>query len=167
VRLDGSEPCVRVRRALVRGKVEPPKSRHGRRDVPLDAALVSELRAWRAGTEWPNADDLVFPSLAGTGQNVENLRSRILRPAAEEAGAPWAGFHTFRHTCASLLFARGCNAVQVQRWLGHHSAAFTLETYVHLLPGDGAAALALGTELGTEWVSRRFVSTFSAPDNRP
>ena len=63
------------------------------------------------------------------------------------AGAPWAGFHTFRHTCASLLFARGCNAVQVQRWLGHHSAAFTLETYVHLLPGDGAAALDLRAEL--------------------
>jgi len=45
------------------------------------------------------------------------------------------------------LFARGCNAVQVQRWLGHHSAAFTLETYVHLLPGDGAAALDLRAEL--------------------
>ena len=27
--------------------------------------------------------------------------------------------------CASILFAEGRNAVQVQRWLGHHSAAFT------------------------------------------
>jgi hypothetical protein len=25
--------------------------------------------------------------------------------------------------------------VQVQHWLGHHSAAFTLATYVHLLDG--------------------------------
>jgi hypothetical protein len=24
----------------------------------------------------------------------------------------------------------------VQLWLGHHSAAFTLQTYVHLLPDD-------------------------------
>jgi hypothetical protein len=24
----------------------------------------------------------------------------------------------------------------VQLWLGHHSAAFTLDTYVHLLPDD-------------------------------
>ena len=38
----------------------------------------------------------------------------------------WIGFHTFRHTCATMLFAEGRNAVQVQRWLGHHSAAFTL-----------------------------------------
>jgi hypothetical protein len=26
--------------------------------------------------------------------------------------------------------------VQVQRWLGHHSAAFTLSVYVHLLNDD-------------------------------
>ncbi len=35
-----------------------------------------------------------------------------------------------------MLFAEGRNTVQVQRWLGHHSAAFTLARYVHLLDGD-------------------------------
>jgi hypothetical protein len=34
------------------------------------------------------------------------------------------------------MFAAGRNARQVQHWLGHHSAAFTLATYVHLLDGD-------------------------------
>jgi integrase len=37
LRLDGSHPCVRVWRALVRGRDQPPKSRHGRGDVPLSA----------------------------------------------------------------------------------------------------------------------------------
>jgi integrase len=46
------------------------------------------------------------------------------------------GLHTFRHTVASRLFAEGRNVVQVQRWLGHHSASFTLDTYVHLLDND-------------------------------
>jgi integrase len=133
LRLDGSEPCVRVRRAIVRGRVEPPKSRHGRRDVPLEASLVSELRRHRMASEWPGDDELVFPSLAGTPLKVENVRRRVLRPAAEEAGAAWAGFHTFRHTCAALLFERGLNVKQVQRSLGHHSPSFTLDTYVHLL----------------------------------
>lgn len=32
-----------------------------------------------------------------------------------------------------MLFERGANAKQVQRWLDDHSAAFTLDTYVHLL----------------------------------
>jgi hypothetical protein len=35
-----------------------------------------------------------------------------------------------------MLFAEGRNAVQVQRWPGHHSPAFTLSVYVHLLDGD-------------------------------
>ena len=53
------------------------------------------------------------------------------------------GFHTFRHTVASRLFAEGRNAVQVQRWLGHHSPAFTLSTYVHLLDADLGEPLTL------------------------
>jgi hypothetical protein len=54
----------------------------------------------------------------------------------DRAGVPWAGFHTFRHTCATTLFRRGLNAKQVQVWLGHHSPAFTLATYVHFLADD-------------------------------
>ena len=65
-----------------------------------------------------------------------NIFRRVLQPAREAADLPWVDFHAFRHTCPSILFAEGRNAVQVQRWLGHHSAAFTLATYVHLLDGD-------------------------------
>lgn len=43
-----------------------------------------------------------------------------------------------------MLFAQGRNAVQVQRWLGHHSPAFTLATYVHLLDGDLGKPLEIG-----------------------
>jgi hypothetical protein len=35
-----------------------------------------------------------------------------------------------------LLFRHGANAKQVQHWLGHHSPAFMLATYVRLLPDD-------------------------------
>jgi integrase len=50
------------------------------------------------------------------------------------------GFHTFRHTCASLLFDQGRNVKQVAEWLGHADPSFTLRTYVHLIDdGVGAA----------------------------
>jgi integrase len=78
----------------------------------------------------------VFPSRAGTELNPETYAVAHSSLAAEEAGAPGAGFRTFRHTCASMLFERGANAKQVQRWLGHHAASFTLDTYIHLLRGD-------------------------------
>src|SRR5580765_3956874 len=75
---------------------------------------------------------------------------RVLKPAAVAAGLgewvraesgalraeSWVTFHTFRHSCATILFRRGWNAVQVQRWLGHHKPSFTLDTYVHLLDED-------------------------------
>jgi integrase len=140
--LDGEQPLVQVRRAYVKGTFKPPKSRYGRRAVPIDFELVRALRRARRESEWPGERDLVFPSRRGTPLEYGNLHRRVLKPAVEEAGVPWAAFHTFRHTCASRLFAQGRNAVQVQRWLGHHSAAFTLATYVHLLDGDVGGPLA-------------------------
>lgn len=147
VQLDGERPHLKVRRGFVKGRIQPPKSKYGRRDVPISARLVNELRARRADAERGGDDDLVFPSKAGTIMSVDNLRNRTLKPVAQEVGVPWAGFHTFRHTCASILFQRGANAVQVQRWLGHHSPAFTLATYVHLLDDHVGAPLDLDAEL--------------------
>jgi len=149
VQLDGSAPHIKVRQRIVRGQLGPPKSKYGKREIPITHALVSELRAHRAGSEWPGDTDPVFPSGAGTVLNPTNVFHRVLRPTAEEAGVAWAGFHTFRHTCATMLFANGRNAVQVQRWLGHHSPAFTLATYVHLLNGDVGGALELPQSVNT------------------
>ena len=83
---------------------------------------------------------------AGLGEMVSDGRGG-LRPES------WVGFHTFRHTAATLLFKGGLNAKQVQVWLGHHSPGFTLATYVHLLPDDlpGADFLdALTVPVGNE-----------------
>jgi hypothetical protein len=49
--LDGSKPHVKVRRARVKGRMEPPKTRYGKRNVPLDPALVRELREHLAASE--------------------------------------------------------------------------------------------------------------------
>jgi integrase-like protein len=76
---------------------------------------------------------LLFSTATGERLRRENVYRRVLAPAAQEAGVPWMAFHTLRHTCASLLFEDGRNIKQVQAWLGHHSAAYTLATYVHLM----------------------------------
>jgi integrase len=144
LQLEGAAPRVNVRRALVRGRVEPPKSRYGVRQVPLERSLARALRARRRLAGAGAADEgLAFCTASGAPLSPGNLRRRLLKPLAQEANVPWIGFHSFRHTCASLLFAEGRNAVQVQRWLGHHSPAFTLATYVHLLDEDLGAPLAI------------------------
>jgi integrase len=83
------------------------------------------------------ADDaLVFPGRKGAPADVGSLRRRVLVPAARRAGLSAVGFHTLRHTCASLLIENGLSVLRLQRWMGHHSPAFTLETYGHLIDGD-------------------------------
>jgi integrase len=146
VQLDGSTPHVKVRQACVKGRIGPPKSRTGRRNVPISFPLVRALRKHRASSAWHRDHEPVFPTTTGTMLLPGNVFRRVLKPAAEEASVPWMGFHTLRHTCASLLFADGRNAVQVQRWLGHHSPAFTLATYVHLLDGNIGAPLDLSPQ---------------------
>jgi integrase len=130
LKLDGDAPHVEVRRRYRLGRYGPPKSKYGIRDIPLPDDLVRALRMAGRGRD-PLA--LVFQTELGNPLDHSNMMRDVLRPVVEEVGAPWAGFHTFRHTCASLLFAEGRNPKQVQRWLGHHSAAFTLDVYGHLL----------------------------------
>ncbi|HST26132.1 MAG TPA: tyrosine-type recombinase/integrase, partial [Gaiellaceae bacterium] len=126
---------VHVRRRWYRGAFGPPKSRFGRRAVPITEAMGQRLWAVRAERR-ARDDQYVFVSEKGRMVDASNLMSRVLKPAARAAGVPWLGFHSLRHFCATELFRRGLNAKQAQMWLGHHSPAFTLATYVHLLPDD-------------------------------
>lgn len=136
--LDGDRPQVRIRQRTRWQKgqgqvIGPLKSTYARRALPIPLELADKLRAHVADRA---PDALVFESPLGGPYDPAHLHHRVLDPACAEAGVEWAGFHTFRHTVASRLFAAGRNAKQVQEWLGHHSAAFTLKTYVHLLDGD-------------------------------
>jgi integrase len=143
--LDSRQPWLRVNRAIVRGVVGAPKSRHGARPVPLPRELAATLRARRRLGAVDDA--LVFPGRDGEPADVGSLRRRALVPAGERAGLAGVGFHTLRHTCASLLIESGLSVLRLQRWMGHHSPAFTLETYGHLLDGDLGPALDLRKEL--------------------
>jgi len=49
--------------------------------------------------------------------------------------------HQLRHHYASVLLAGGVDIKRVQSYLGHHSAAFTLDVYGHLMPDDGERSL--------------------------
>ena len=105
------------------------------------AARLRDLR----DTSADRGKSPVFASSVGTTLIPGKVAKRVLWPATEAAGLVIEGedkdeverfpvtFHTFRHTCASLLFEHGRNIKQVQEWLGHADPGFTLRTYVHLM----------------------------------
>jgi integrase len=135
---DGGGARLLVRRQDHRGEVGQLKSDCSRRDIPLSPGMAQRL--WALGADRP-ATARVFTMEAGTPLNYSNVRSRVLVPATEAAGMQWVTFHTFRHTCASLLFAAGRDVAQVAAWLGLADPGFTLRTYVHLMDeGVGDAA---------------------------
>ncbi len=64
----------------------------------------------------------------------------------------WAarpGFHTFRHTCASVLLDSGKNVRQLAAWLGHTDPSFTLRVYAHLMD-QGLGGADFLDEIGSE-----------------
>ena len=157
--VDFGHKRLQVRRRLYHGKVAPPKSEQGSRDIPLSTELARTL--W---TQRGRDDELIFTSMRGCQLDRDWLWKNVLKPTAKTAGVPWAGFHTFRHTCASILFAEGKNPKQVQMWLGHSDPGFTLRTYVHLID-DGMGSADFFD--ATEWALRRAAPVIeSEPSDR-
>lgn len=143
-RLQDKPPRVQVRRAIVAGEVTTPKSRHGRRTIPISTDLAARLHSLAEDRE---PDVLLFVGSKGAPLRPGNLRYRVMIPAAHRAGVPWARFHTLRHTYAALLIASGTDPLALQRRMGHHSAAFTLDHYGHLIDGNLGEPLDLTEQL--------------------
>ena len=192
----GENPKVRVREQVYKGQRKGLKSGAARRDIPLSPGLTAQLLAYRRDN-YEGAKTPVFSSKAGTELLPANVYRRVLAPAAisvgfkievvvmDKDGNPvkdedgrdkvrsksTVSFHTFRHTCASLLFEAGRNVKQVQEWLGHHKPSFTLDTYVHLMDagvGDVAFLDEAIVPAGVTGVSRQHPqSTANAEVSEP
>jgi integrase len=137
----------------VRGRLTTPKNRKARR-VDMSAQLQETLRALyaerfetvtglsaedqavveEAGAS--TADRWVFPDTVGRVLDVDAFRRRVFGPLLTAAKLRHIRIHDLRHTYASLLIAAGKELHYTQQQLGHHSPAFTLAVYGHLLPRD-------------------------------
>jgi len=141
--LGAVQPRIHVRRAIVNGQLTGPKSRHGRRSIPISPGLAGQLAALVGDR---GESELLFVGAQGATLRPGNVRYRVMIPAAQRAGVPWARCHTLRHTCAALLIDGGASSLRLQRWMGHHSAAFTLDNYGHLFDDSLGPHLKLGTD---------------------
>jgi integrase len=70
-----------------------------------------------------------------------NLRNRQLDPMCEELKIPKVGWHSLRHSNATLLDAVGTPLGTVQSLQGHSSSEITRGTYIHSLPAGAREAV--------------------------
>ena len=144
-------------------RIEPPKSRNGKRTLPLDDELVSaltELRKrqaresetaghfYRAGLEdldwYISGDEYVVTDQLGIPLHPEAYSDEFTR-LLRRAGLPKIRLHDSRHTTLSLMEKADVPISIVSKWAGHYDAAFTMRTYVHASDDDlkqGRQALA-------------------------
>jgi integrase len=131
------------------GVIEP-KSRAGRRAVPLLATLRSNLEedlrlTGRRGEELVfgrTVDQAFYASTVdGRAKRAWATANDHEREAAEAAGREPdllrpITLHECRHTFASLLIDSGANPKAIQSFMGHSKIQTTFDVYGHLLPGS-------------------------------
>ncbi|MGH7480786.1 MAG: tyrosine-type recombinase/integrase, partial [Longimicrobiales bacterium] len=138
--VDLANGVIRVERAYdekAHAEIEP-KSRAGRRTVPIVGALRDILVRHKANQE--RADGLVCGS--DTPFQPSNLWRRAQR-TWKRAGLEPIGLHEARHTFASILIAAGVNAKAITTYMGHASIQTTYDLYGKLMPGSELEAAAL------------------------
>ena len=111
----------------------PPKTKQGRRAVPLPRSVLAELERHVDGLE---ASDLVFTAPEGGPLRASLLRRRFWTPATETAGVAPLRIHDLRHTAVAFWIAAGASPKEIARRAGHASVVTVLDRYGHLLPGE-------------------------------
>jgi integrase len=125
------------------------KTQAGLREIPLLPLLRDEIAAHKATVTNAGPDQFVFPTVAGTMRDKDNLRNRVLAPVTERADRLLASRdqpplpagltpHKLRHTFASVLVALGEDPASVMAALGHTDPKFTLRVYTHLMRRESA-----------------------------
>lgn len=140
--VDLAAGVIRVERSYDdKGRVEvEPKSRAGRRTVPIVGAFRDVLVEYKARQDRDRG--LVFGSSTETPFVPSNLWRRAQR-AWRRGGLEPIGLHEARHTFASVLIAAGVNAKAITTYMGHASIQTTYDVYGKLMPGSESEAAAL------------------------
>lgn len=110
---------------------------------PFVVAMLKERKERQFAAGFARSEDYVFATRTRNPLGQRNLLRdfyEVLKDAGldgAEDGPPRPRWHDLRHTCASVLIAKGIPVTPVAHQLGHASASITLSIYPHLF--DAAA----------------------------
>lgn len=142
--------------------LKPPKSRAGRRWVPLAAPALAALTRHRAAQQIERdlfgidyADhDLVFCRPDGTPLRADRVTVEFEKHV-RACGLPVVRLHDTRHGACSLMLAGGVPIEVVQMILGHASPEVTRRVYKHLMRKETAKQVEKATKLLTRHRPRK------------
>lgn len=117
---------------------DSPKTESSYRTLPMTDSIcklltahkrLQEERAIYMGTYYIQSD---YVCTQNNGEVITpNYLTRTFHSVISKSTLPQIRLHDLRHSVASNLLDKGFSVVQVQEWLGHGSAATTLNFYAH------------------------------------
>lgn len=100
-------------------------------DVLKSEKIKQSENRLRAGAAWNNQENFVFTNPLGDYLKHPTVLKQY-KVIVAEIGYPDLRFHDLRHSFAVASLQAGDDIKTVQENLGHHSAAFTMDTYAHV-----------------------------------
>ena len=153
----GERRCPRCGSEHVGLLFKGPKSRAGKRWIPLAGPAQEALRAHQETQQQERADfgpdyrdhDLVFCEVDGAPLRPGAVTSAFTGHAAA-CGLPPIRLHDARHGACSLLIAGGVPIEVVQMILGHSSPTVTRQVYAHMMRRAASEQVETATQLLTQ-----------------
>ena len=146
--VDLATQTLEIRHALWEGELVSPKTEGSVRRIHFGPVLLAALVSQKQNSNHNVPDDFVFCKEDGSFLNPDVLRRDVLYPILDRLGIPRssraAGFHTFRHSAATIVNQKTGNLKLVQKLLGHSNLSTTADVYTHTsAEANRGAALAL------------------------
>ncbi len=130
---------LRVMETVYDGHFDKPKTKRGRRTIPIGAETADVLAAFRPSFVDPTR--LVFAQSGGKPLDRWNLLRKHLKPAAKKSGLSGITWHLLRHSHATMLDVVGTPIGTMQSLLGHSAPEITREIYLHAIPEEQRRAV--------------------------
>jgi integrase len=128
---------LRIERGVVNQEVSATKTAGSRRPLPISKVLVDALRVWWKQTCFSGLSDWVFASPHCGGAQPYwpgTLLQRHVKPAAKRLGiAKQVGWHSFRRSYATLIYANEQDVKTAQELLRHSTPQVTLGVYAQAI----------------------------------
>ncbi|MBS5283557.1 MAG: tyrosine-type recombinase/integrase [Clostridiales bacterium] len=139
----------------------PPKSKAGKRNIPMSKQvmeILQEQKAWRDKVNsrfkaQPGFGNLVFTSKTNHPLHESNIRTAIRylvnRINTENPAQTFETFtpHCLRHTFATNCITKGMRPKTLQKLLGHNSLQMTMDLYCHVLDSTLKDEMSIITEM--------------------
>jgi integrase len=129
------------------GNEDVPKTKAGRRTIPLGEGVLAALSEWRRRSSFNGKDDLVFPNGLGSYLNHDDMVKRKFLPLFAKLEERWKHerrnepletfpWHALRHFAISCWIDAGLPPKTVQTFAGHSSLQVTMDRYGRLFRSD-------------------------------